>query len=130
MGLGRVVAPPTQFMTFLEEILGDPRTAHVYFDISWEEAAKYVLRDRDSVHAFASLINRYPDRFLFGTDVAAPDSATKYYALYERYRPLWRELTPEASANVRLCNYQRLFDAARARVRAWEARNAPARPRG
>ena len=39
------------------------------------------------------------------------------------YRPLWAKLTPEASADVRLCNYQRLFDAARVKVRAWEKAN-------
>jgi hypothetical protein len=128
MGLGRVVSPPTQIFAFLEEILSDPRTSHINFDISWDEVAKYVLRDRNTVRATANLINRYPDRFLFGTDWVAPDSEEKYYSLYEMYRPLWRHLTPAASANIRICNYERLFDAARARVRAWEAANVP--PRG
>jgi hypothetical protein len=34
---------------------------------------------------------------------------------------LWAELTPDAAAKVRVGNYQRLFDTARSRVRAWEA---------
>jgi hypothetical protein len=34
-----------------------------------------------------------------------------------------RLLTPEASLAVRKGNYERLFDAARTRVRAWEAEN-------
>jgi hypothetical protein len=29
-------------------------------------------------------------------------------------------LDPEASANVRMKNYERIFDAARVKVRAWE----------
>jgi len=33
------------------------------------------------------------------------------------------QLTPEASRKVRLGNYERLFDAARVKVRAWEAAN-------
>jgi len=43
--------------------------------------------------------------------------------VYNAYAPLWKALTPEASHAVRLGNYQRLFDAARSRVRAWEAAN-------
>jgi len=37
--------------------------------------------------------------------------------------PIWAQLTPEASRMVRLGTYERLFDAARGRVRAWEAAN-------
>ena len=123
MGLGRIVAPPTQWLAFLEDLLTDPRTANVYFDISWDEAAKYLLRDQRLLNGVADLMNRYPDRFLFGTDTAAPRSAERYYALYNSYQPLWRRLTPAVSANVRLCNYQRLFDTARTRVRSWERAN-------
>jgi hypothetical protein len=39
------------------------------------------------------------------------------------YGPLWPLLTPEARAKVLQGNYERLFNAARARVRAWEAAN-------
>ena len=74
--------------------------------------------------AVAALINRYPDRFLFGSDVVAPTSIESPLAVYHAYDGLWSALTPEASRKVRLGNYQRLFDAARARVRAWEKVNA------
>jgi hypothetical protein len=47
-------------------------------------------------------------------------------AVYDAYAPLWALLTPEASAKVRKGNYERLFDAARAKVRAWEKANADA----
>ena len=50
----------------------------------------------------------------------APKDTTQYYAVYEMYKPLWALLTPEASAKVRMGNYQRLFDAGRQKVRAWE----------
>ena len=66
------------------------------------------------------MINQYPDRFLFGSDVVAPRDTTQYYAVFESYRPLWALLTPETSAKVRTGNYVRLFDAARQKVRAWE----------
>jgi hypothetical protein len=39
------------------------------------------------------------------------------------YAPVWKALTPEASEKVRIGNYQRLFDAARKKVRAWEKAN-------
>ena len=46
-----------------------------------------------------------------------------YYAVFDEYQPLWEALTPEASELVRKGNYERLFDDARRRVRAWEAAN-------
>lgn len=125
-GLGRIVQPPSQHLQFLDEILSDPKLRHVHFDISWDEVAKYIVRNDQTVAATADLLNRHPDRFLLGTDWVAPTEAGKYFSLYETYGPLWAKLSPEASANVRLCNYQRLFDQARTRVRAWEKANVPA----
>jgi hypothetical protein len=43
--------------------------------------------------------------------------------VYYMYDPLWKLLTPEASHMVRIGNYERLFDAAAKKVRAWEAVN-------
>jgi hypothetical protein len=68
----------------------------------------------------AALLNRYPDRFLFGTDEVAPPDQAKYAHVFNQYEPLWKLLTPEASRKVRLANYDRLFNAARVKVRAWE----------
>ena len=68
----------------------------------------------------AELLNRFPDRFLFGTDnVAPPDQATDL-KVFQLWQPIFAQLTPEASLAVRKKNYERLFDAARARVRGWE----------
>ena len=39
------------------------------------------------------------------------------------YAPLFAQLTPEASDKLRKGNYERLFDQARLRVRAWEKAN-------
>ena len=66
-GLGRVVQPPSQHIAFLKEILSDPDLKNVNFDISWDEVAKYILRNDATVKATADLINQYPDRFLMGT---------------------------------------------------------------
>jgi hypothetical protein len=108
----------------LESILTDHDYDHVYFDISWDEVAKYVVATPEATKQTAALINRFPDRFLFGSDTVAPSSAEKYYAVFEMYQPLWKALTPEASEKVRKGNYERLFDAARLKVRAWEKSHA------
>ena len=80
-------------------------------------------RRRRRSQATADLINRHPDRFLFGTDEVAPTEQAKYLKVYDMYAPLFAKLTPEASEKVRKGNYERLFDEARRRVRAWEKAN-------
>jgi predicted TIM-barrel fold metal-dependent hydrolase len=134
-GLGRVVHPVrTQaaagaaerhpgHAAILDAILSDPAFAHVHFDISWDEVAKYLVSTPEATAVAADLINRHPDRFLFGTDEVAPGDADGYLEVYRQYDPLWEKLTPAARDGVRKGNYERLFDAARARVRAWETRN-------
>jgi predicted TIM-barrel fold metal-dependent hydrolase len=122
--MGGVVQPVSSEAAYLEEILSDPKMSNVYFDISWDEVAKYLVASDETATRAANLINRYPDRFLFGTDVVAPRTADKYFAVYELYRPLWAKLTPEAREKVLKGNYARLFDAARVKVRAWERSRA------
>jgi hypothetical protein len=119
-GMGRVVRPIKNHAANLAQILGDPKFSHVHFDISWDEVAKYIVASPEATRIAADLINRYPDRFLFGTDTVAPTSQEKYLEVYEQYRPLWNLLDSEASEKVRKGNYERIFDQARQRVRAWE----------
>lgn len=120
-GMGRVVRPVHGHAAVIEAILKDPQFNNVYFDISWDEVAKYLMSSPESIKISADLINRYPDRFLFGTDEVAPDSQEKYLRVYEQYGPLWKLLNKEASEKVRKGNYARLFDEARGRVRSWES---------
>ena len=119
-GMGRGVRPVTNHAATIEAILKDPRFNHVYFDISWDEVAKYLLTSPESLRIAADLINRYPDRFLFGTDEVAPDSQEKYLRVYMQYGPLWSLLNKETSEKVRKGNYERLFDRARQKVGAWK----------
>ena len=42
---------------------------------------------------------------------------------YNQYAPLWGLLNKEASEKLRKGNYERLFNTARQRVRAWESAN-------
>ena len=53
-------------------MLEDPAFNRVCFDISWDEVAKYIVSSPEATRTTADLINRYPDRFLFGTDTVAP----------------------------------------------------------
>ena len=132
-GLGRVVHPTQATVGAAERslthraivtgILEDPSLAHVSFDISWDEVAKYLVGSPEATRATADVLNRFPDRFLFGTDEVAPTDQAKYVKVYEMYDPLWKSLTPEASEKVRKKNYERIFDAARKKVRAWEKAN-------
>ena len=125
LGLGRVVQPVKGQIAYLEEMLSDPATSNVYFDLSWDELAKYIVANDATTTVTADMINKYPDRFLFGTDVVGPKTAEQYFAVYEMYKPLWGKLTPETRQKVLRDNYERLFDAARVKVRAWERANVP-----
>ena len=120
IGLGRVVRPHAEQLAIVEKVCTDPSLSHVYMDISWDEVAKYATASPKSIQLTAKVLNRYPDRFLFGTDVVAPKSADAMIAVYEAYQPVIELLTPEAKYKVFKGNYERLFDQAREKVRAWE----------
>ncbi len=122
-GLGRFVSPRPNHLALLEEFTGDQAFSHIYFDISWDEVARWIVKDDETVKAWAAFLNKYPDRFLFGTDSVAPKDQAAYLGPYYVYNPLWEILDPAVSKQVRLTNYERLFDAANEKVRAWEARN-------
>jgi hypothetical protein len=129
-GLGRVVHPAEVsadaaersplHVEIVEAMLADPALSHVNFDISWDEVAKYAVATPQSIARVASLLNRYPTRFLFGTDTVAPAGPAPYYAVFDMWRPVWLQLTPTTSVSVRKGNYERIFNEGRRRVRAWE----------
>ena len=119
-GMGRVVRPIKNHAAQLAEILADPQFNHIYFDISWDEVAKYVVSSPEATSVAADLLNHYPDRFLFGTDEVAPSTQEQYLKVYYQYQPLWKLLDEKAREKVCKGNYERLFDEARQKVRAWE----------
>jgi len=123
-GLGRIVTPITDQVKFLEDMLDDPTLSHVNFDISWDEVAKYFIQSPKATELAAAMINKYPDRFLLGSDEVAPTNQAAYLKVYNMYAPLWKLLTAEASEKVRKKNFDRVFDAAKLKVRAWEKANA------
>ena len=119
-GVGRIVRPVRNHAAVLEAMLADSAFRNLYFDLSWTEVAKYVVASPEATRIMANLINRYPDRFLFGTDAVAPTDAAAYLTTDMLYAPLWAALSADARTKVRVGNYERLFDAARSKVRAWE----------
>jgi predicted TIM-barrel fold metal-dependent hydrolase len=120
LGVGRVIHPIRYHVAFFETLFDDPGLRHVHVDISWDEVAKYMVGSGEALQMSADLINHHPDRFLFGTDALAPADRAQYFEIYDRYAPLWRALTPSARRKVLRENYERIFDQARSKVRAWE----------
>jgi len=132
-GLGRVVHPTEvsaesaernpNHIQIVEALLADPALSDLYFDISWDEVAKYVIATPDTIARTAAMLNKYPDRFLFGTDTVAPAGPAPYFAVFDMWTPVWKLLTPDASFKVRKGNYERIFNEGRRRVREWERVN-------
>jgi hypothetical protein len=135
IGLGRVVHPvqgqateegaerSPAYQEIVEQLVNDPTLSHVYYDISWDEVAKYAIANAAVEKRVAAMFNSHPDRFLFGTDNVAPADQATQLRVYHLWDPIWAQLTPEASVKIRKGNYERIFDASRAKVRAWENAN-------
>jgi predicted TIM-barrel fold metal-dependent hydrolase len=122
-GLGRFVGPTADHVELLREILGSEEYSHVNFDISWDETAKWIVADEATLDAWAKMLNQYPDRFLFGTDTVAPKSQAEYLKAFDVDERLWARLDPATATKIKSKNFERIFDAARLKVRAWEASN-------
>jgi hypothetical protein len=135
LGLGRVVHPvqgqasedtverSTAYQEIVEQLVSDPTLNHVYYDISWDEVAKYAIATPQTVRRTVEAFNAHPERFLFGTDNVAPSDQETQLRVYHLWDPVWAQLTPDASVKIRKGNYERIFNAARAKVRAWEKAN-------
>jgi hypothetical protein len=106
-----------------EDMLADPAYKNLYFDLSWDETAKWLDYTDKSLERTAAIIKKYPDRFLFGTDNVAPDKQEKQLYVYHLYDRLWKAVGEEVTYKVAKANYLRLFDEAKTRVRNWEKVN-------
>jgi hypothetical protein len=56
--------------------------------------------------------------------MGAPMPVEEYLAVKDILKPLWDAVGVEVARKVKIDNYVRLFDAAKAKVRAWEAAHA------
>ncbi|MDE2972787.1 MAG: amidohydrolase family protein, partial [Acidobacteriota bacterium] len=120
-GLGRFVEPTPGYVELLEELLRDEGLSHLYLDLSWDVVAEQIVAPPETLAAWISLVDRWPDRFILGSDSVVATGADAYLGALEAWRPLLDGLDPDSSEKVRLGNYELLFDSARERVRAWEA---------
>ena len=76
--------------------------SHVYFDISWDEVAKYAVASPEAIRNTATILNKYPDRFLFGTDNVAPADRRTQLRVNKHWDPIWQLLTPGARQTIRV----------------------------
>ena len=85
------------------------------------EAFELIVADDATLDTWVKLIRQYPDRFLFGSDTVAPKSQADYLKAFDAYAKLWERLDAQTAGKVKARNFERIFDAARLKVRAWEA---------
>ena len=123
-GLGRIVRPVQDQTAMIDRALSNPALNHVNIDISWTEVAKYMTSSLEVIERCAALLNKHADRFLMGTDEVAPQDQASYLKIIDMYKPILERLNPEAREKIMKGNYERLFDAARIKVRAWEKAHA------
>jgi predicted TIM-barrel fold metal-dependent hydrolase len=126
VGLGRVVNPVERQAEIIEDAMDNRDLDHVYFDISWDKVANYAIESDEASRRVADVINRHPERVLFGTDCVAPSRTQQMLDVFHLYDPVWKLLTPKASRMVRFENHERIFDEAKRRTRNWEQANIPA----
>ena len=137
-GLGRFVKPAPNHLQLVAELLDSCPNWHV--DLSWDLVQNYIVAPQPDMPSFADwvrFVDTYQDRILWGSDTVIytrnkTDSAGKpftgsempvadYLAVTGILTPLWEVLGPEVAHKVKVANHVRLFDSAKAKVRAWEA---------
>src|SRR4029078_3108442 len=84
-GVGRIVRPVKDQMSLLDKALSNPEFNHVYIDISWTEVAKYITATPETIANTAAVINKFPDRFIMGTDEVAPNDQASYLRIIDMY---------------------------------------------
>jgi hypothetical protein len=123
LGLGRIIKPIEDMGNLFLEMLADPAYKNLYFDLSWDETAKWLMSSDKAISRTAEVISKYPDKFMFGTDNVAPLQQEKQLNVYHIYDPLWKAIGEEITYKVTKGNYEKLFNDARKKVRTWEAAN-------
>ena len=96
-----------------------PELRHVYFDISWNEVAKYLVATPESARGRGGPDQPVSRPLSLRHRRGRADRARRVHPHLRDYRPLWDARAPH-DEKVRKRNFERLFDQARRRVRAWE----------
>ena len=119
-GLGRYVKAREKHTLWLNSLL--KRHSNLFIDISWDVVAKQFFKGNALSNQWKSILTKYSNRILFGSDVVSPTSQ-KYENILKLYDKIWRELPDTAVKNITYRNYKKLFNEARAKVRSWERKN-------
>ena len=83
---------------------------NLYYDISWLVFDDYIVKDEASLKSWAALIEKYPTRFMIGSDKVG------HWATYGdeilKYGKLMKYLKPQTAKNLAALNILRLVDPA------------------
>ena len=140
-GLGRFVKPAPNHLEVVSEVLDACPTWCV--DLSWDLVQKYMVNPQPgmpSLDEWAAFITKYRQRVLWGSDsvifsrnkikddgelvIGKEMGIGEYRAALGVLEELWAKVGSAVARDVKYANYVRLYDAARVRVRAWEAAHA------
>lgn len=140
-GLGRFVKPAPNHLQVVSEVLDACPNWSV--DLSWDLVQSYIADPKPgmpTLEDWAGFVRKYQDRVLWGSDTVIytrnkiDDNGNlvtgklmpveEYLSVKEILNPLWKQVGPEVTRKIRYTNHVRLFDAARTKVRAWEATHA------
>jgi hypothetical protein len=140
-GLGRFVKPAQNHLQMVSEVLD--ACPNWYTDLSWDLVQSYIVDPKPgmpSLDDWAGFVTKYQDRILWGSDtviytrniidekgnllMGREMPVEDYLAVKDILNPLWEKVGPGIAHKVRYANHVRLFDNARAKVRAWEAAHA------
>lgn len=137
-GLGKYARIRPGHLKNLEKILSSDDCKHVHFDLSWDTVAEQLLYDdnqlpvketssvnEEKLQELVNLINKYPYRFLFGSDSLSPNTVSIWKGTETTYHELFVRLGDQVSNALRIGNYERLIVGARRKVRLWERHCLP-----
>ena len=126
-GLGKYSRIRDGHLDLLDKVLADPGMSHVFFDLSWDTVARQLTMDKDEKAAdpnkiaqLVALLEKYPSRFLFGSDSLSPNNVDVWQGTEVAYAAVFEKLKSDTAAAIKKGNYERLIVGARKNVRLYE----------
>lgn len=117
-GLGRFVMEPKGHDNELQKMLDlHPR---LNIDLSWSRVAEQLTATPQAMDRWAAFLEKNNTRVLFGSDTLSPSNNQKWDETRQIYGKLLDRLSDGARANILNGNYDRVFVAARPKVREFE----------
>lgn len=117
-GLGRFVMEPEGHRNELQHMLDAHPKLHL--DISWSKVAEQLTASPEAMNRWHAFLEKNNTRVLFGSDTLSPANNQKWDETRQLYEPLLNRLSEGARANILNGNYDRVFVAARPKVREFE----------